>query len=584
MTEKRRTVTKKEKFTNGALVGRYRIQRPLGGGGQSYVYLATNEKTAQQVALKFLKTDDEEGRARLEREARSAGRIWHRNVVRIWGVDYLGDEPFIVSEYVVGRPLTPDRTRPLDDTLLILRQIAQGLAASHAADIIHRDIKPDNILLKDDGTAVIVDFGLGKSTNLGQHEPTEVDVTGAGTIMGTPGYMSPEQAEARQFGSASDIFSFGVLALELLIFENPFRRSIPAASLLAVLRDAPPKVLDKRRDVPPHIADIVDRCLSREPSRRPTAEEVSRLIDTLPERLRHQPTDRVITKPGGRAVSEVEPAARTTARPKGEGFANPIDMSTLTSVDDVVVSIGRSLFALAPAKRDELLDALDRTIGPTSNVTLVASLIADREDVAGARMLYAMVCSLTTNGNPNDECDFDYFAFLSHELLLTLVASLIRRKRWSMIVACLSDDPTGIPYDRCSEYAEILERRGRQLNRTSLRADLLRERHNNVGTTGLLPFDELLAADFFLFARGELSGARLEWRPWSTVYLRAAPAFVMETEEEEREEIALALGVPAQGLKDRLLQVAVCLNRYWRTGLLTIPLRTLELHEIADAS
>ena len=207
----------------GARLGPYEIVAPIGAGGMGEVYKARDTRLGREVALKILPAEvanDPTRRQRFELEARAVAALNHPNIVAIYDVG----EGYMVSELLVGEPLRGGKLG-LRQTIDIAVQIASGLAAAHDAGIVHRDLKPDNILLTRDGRPKILDFGLAKvqASHTSSDDETVTVRTEAGVVMGTPGYMSPEQVRGLVADHRSDIFSFGVILYELLAGRRAFQ-------------------------------------------------------------------------------------------------------------------------------------------------------------------------------------------------------------------------------------------------------------------------------------------------------------------------------------------------------------------------
>src|SRR6266496_1861525 len=209
------------------LLGRYEIRSQLVAGGMGEVYLARDPKINRDVAIKVLPADfssDSERLRRFEQEAQAAGALNHPNILSIYDVDTHDGSPYVVSELLEGETLREQ----LNGTVLPVRkaidyalQIASGLAASHAKGIVHRDLKPENLFVTKEGRVKILDFGLAKLTQVGQsgaatNLPTVTPGTEPGVVLGTLGYMSPEQVKGRPADARSDIFSFGAILFEML--------------------------------------------------------------------------------------------------------------------------------------------------------------------------------------------------------------------------------------------------------------------------------------------------------------------------------------------------------------------------------
>jgi predicted Ser/Thr protein kinase len=252
-------------LSTGDKLGPYEIVAPLGVGGMGEVYRARDTRLGREVALKILPPDvanDPMRRQRFELEARAVAALNHPNIVAIYDV---GDG-YIVSELVDGEPLRGGKLG-LRKTIDIAVQIASGLAAAHDAGIVHRDLKPDNILLTRDGRPKILDFGLAKlQPKAAAADGETVTVrTEAGVVMGTPGYMSPEQVRGLATDHRSDIFSVGVILYELLAGTRAFHGDTSVETMTAILKQDPPELPET---VPAGVRQIVAHCLEKEPARR----------------------------------------------------------------------------------------------------------------------------------------------------------------------------------------------------------------------------------------------------------------------------------------------------------------------------
>src|SRR3954449_6656254 len=212
----------------GTRIGPYEILSPLGSGGMGEVWKAHDSRLNRTVAIK---SSQPQFIARFESEARAIAALNHPNIATLYdvGPDYL------VMEYVEGAPIRPtDDIRKLLDVSV---QIADGLAAAHAAGIVHRDLKPDNILVTKTGRVKILDFGLAKQSATGVAATQALTVTQAGTIAGTVAYMSPEQARGEELDARSDQFSFGLILYELAAGKRAFERASAAETMTAIIRE-----------------------------------------------------------------------------------------------------------------------------------------------------------------------------------------------------------------------------------------------------------------------------------------------------------------------------------------------------------
>ncbi len=256
------------------LVGRYEILARIGQGGMGTVYRVLDHELDRVIALKTIRPDLASNTAalrRLKQETLLTRQIAHRNVIRVFDLGVADGLRFITMEFVEGQDLKSvleHRKRlPLEETLEILGQICQGLGAAHSEDVVHRDLKPQNILLSGDRVR-IVDFGLARSFE-------DTGITHTGVILGTPAYMSPEQALGQHGDVRSDIFSFGVIAFELLTGELPFPNQTLSESLISRTRGRARSIEAVDPEVPAWLARIVMRCLERSaPDRYGSAQEI----------------------------------------------------------------------------------------------------------------------------------------------------------------------------------------------------------------------------------------------------------------------------------------------------------------------
>ena len=267
----------------GRQIGPFVIQKMLGQGGMGVVYEAEDSRLRRRVALKILPsavTQNPERRRRFLREARAASAIAHPTIATIFEVGEDGEHVFLAMELVVGktlRQILEERGAPFEipDALRVTRDIARGLAKAHEAGIIHRDLKPENVMLGADDAPKILDFGLAKHSGASgalapdAFAPTATDLaTVEGRILGTPGYMSPEQSKGKPVDARTDLFALGVVLYELLTGERPFRGSTAVEILIAVDRDPYPPPSAKNPRVSQAIDRIVARCLEKRPDDR----------------------------------------------------------------------------------------------------------------------------------------------------------------------------------------------------------------------------------------------------------------------------------------------------------------------------
>jgi len=255
------------KVEEGSTLGPYRVMQRVGRGGMASVYRGYHPALDRFVAIKVLPdffADDPDYRERFQQEARSVARLKHPNILEIFDYGYDGGTAYLVLELVEGGTLADRLGKPMDlrDVVELLEPLAGALDHAHAHGILHRDIKPSNILLRLDGKPVLADFGLAKMAGSMQR------LTGSGTVMGTPEYMSPEQAADEFVGPASDLYSFAVVAYEMLTGRVPFQGDTPAAVLVSHVTKSMPATRELKGELSAHIEEVLRRALSKHAEER----------------------------------------------------------------------------------------------------------------------------------------------------------------------------------------------------------------------------------------------------------------------------------------------------------------------------
>jgi len=262
-------------LTAGSRVGPYQVLALLGAGGMGQVFRAHDTRLGRDVALKVLPGSFEGNADRLrrfEQEARAAGSLNHPNVLAVYDVGSHEEIVYLVSELLEGQTLSDRiaaRPFPARKAIEIAIQIAQGLAAAHDKGIVHRDLKPDNLFLTRDGRVKILDFGLARQVGTdagagpGESAPTETRLTEPGTVLGTVGYMSPEQVLGRPADQRSDLFSLGAILYEMLSGRRAFQRASPVETMNAILKEEPQDLSELAPALPPGVERIVRRCLEK---------------------------------------------------------------------------------------------------------------------------------------------------------------------------------------------------------------------------------------------------------------------------------------------------------------------------------
>ncbi len=264
----------------GSRLGPYEIVAPIGAGGMGEVYRAKDPRLGREVAIKVLPASfstDTDRLRRFEQEARAAGLLNHPNITAVYDIGSHDGAPYVVSELLEGETLRAalaggklSARKAIDYAV----QLAQGLAAAHEKGIVHRDLKPENVFVTRDGRVKILDFGLAKLTHTGEGSeartnlPTDAAGTEPGVVMGTMGYMAPEQVRGKPADARSDIFAFGAILHEMLSGRRAFQGDSAADTMSAILREDPPDLSVTNQNVPPGLERILRHCLEKNPEQR----------------------------------------------------------------------------------------------------------------------------------------------------------------------------------------------------------------------------------------------------------------------------------------------------------------------------
>lgn len=260
---------------NGEVIcGRYRLDERIGAGAMSEVWLAHDLELERPVAVKLIAATTD--RDRFVREAQTVAALSHPNVCRLFDFGEADGRPFIVFEYLRGGTLedrlTPEQPLADADTARVAAELAAALAHAHARGVLHRDVKPSNVLFDEEGNAKLADFGIARVGALST-------LTEAGTILGTAAYISPEQAQAQPVTAASDVYAFGVVLYLLLTGRLPFDAEAPLELALKHVNDAPVAIAELRPDAPPALERVATWSLAKRPDERP--QDGSALVDAL---------------------------------------------------------------------------------------------------------------------------------------------------------------------------------------------------------------------------------------------------------------------------------------------------------------
>jgi serine/threonine protein kinase len=295
-------------LASGTRLGTYEIVSLIGAGGMGEVYRARDSNLNRDVAVKVLLnlSTDPQRLHRFEQEARAAGSINHPNILAVYHMGTYEGAPYLVSELLEGETLRPIVKRgplPLRKVIDYGVQIANGLQAAHEKGIVHRDLKPENVFLTREGRIKILDFGLAKLTQPEGSEFGAMTVTSAtepGVVMGTVGYMSPEQVRGERVDLRTDIFAFGAMLYEMLTGKPAFQQATATESMTAILRDDPPDILDLVPSLPMGIQRVLHRCIEKVPEQRfHSAADLAFALSSAADSALSGPRPAVVIPPAG---------------------------------------------------------------------------------------------------------------------------------------------------------------------------------------------------------------------------------------------------------------------------------------------
>jgi predicted ATPase/predicted Ser/Thr protein kinase len=371
----------------GFKLGPFEIVSSLGVGGMGEVYRARDLRLERTVAIKLLPAAFSADSARLQRfeqEARSASALNHPNIVTIYELGRDGSALYIAMELVEGqnlRQLLAAGLLPMRRTIDIAVQIAEGLTKAHEAGITHRDLKPENIMISDDGLVKILDFGLAKqgprSGGPSDVNTTSTSLTGAGLIVGTIGYMSPEQVDGQPLDFRSDQFSFGLVLYEMATGKRPFQKSRAAETLVAILREEAEPVATQNRNAPAPLCWAIERCLAKEAAKRyVSTRELARELAAIRDCFSEEPLKQAQVRPTNLPVSRTGFVGREKEVAAAKELLLRQDLRLLTVTGPG--GIGKTRFAVEVAH--QLVDQFPGGIhfvplSPVSDAALVASVI-----------------------------------------------------------------------------------------------------------------------------------------------------------------------------------------------------------------
>jgi Tol biopolymer transport system component len=298
----------------GTRLGEYEVKTLVGAGGMGEVYRARDSRLGRDVAIKVLPSSlsgDPDRLRRFEQEARAAAALNHPNILAVFQMGTYEGAPYLVSELLEGETLREQIKRgrlSMRKAIDYGVQIARGLAAAHEKGIVHRDLKPENLFATKDGRVKILDFGLAKlmqPITSEQDGPTLTEGTEAGVVMGTVGYMAPEQVRGQATDHRADIFAFGAILYEMLAGKRAFQKPTSPETMSAILNEDPPGISQVTANIPPALQRVVHRCLEKNPEQRfQSASDLAFALDALSET---SSASRAFPEKGGRRISEFWP-------------------------------------------------------------------------------------------------------------------------------------------------------------------------------------------------------------------------------------------------------------------------------------
>lgn len=320
-------------------IGKYEVSEQIGVGGFGAVYRGRDPFIKRTVAIKTCQVNDEEIKHRFFREAELAGNLHHRNITTIYDFGVENGIPYIVQEFLTGEDLDRVIKRgepiPVTRKLEILMAIADGLGYAHNASIVHRDVKPANIRVLEDGTIKVMDFGIAKSMQ------TESNLTQTGITLGTSAYLAPEQIRGDAIDRRTDIFAMGVLAYELLTYRKPFRGEHLSTVLYKILNDVPEPIETLAQDVPPALAAAVQGAMAKLPAERyPTMEAFRKDLQAVYRELSGES--------GGHAGASALAQTVRTIRPQSDDMDTTL-ATPASGVSPIAITPPSGALARAPA-------------------------------------------------------------------------------------------------------------------------------------------------------------------------------------------------------------------------------------------
>ena len=420
----------------GKTIGSYEVVGELGGGGMGVVYRARDTVLGRQVALKFLRAQQNDGDAlgRFFHEARAASALNHPNIITIFEIGESDGSSYIVMELVDGHTVRAlaQAELPLEHALRIGAQTARALAVAHAAGIVHRDIKPENIMVRPDGYVKVLDFGVATAIVAGETDATATVHTNPGFVMGSLRYMSPEQGRGEALTGASDIFSLGLVLYELMTRTHPFLSPTPMGTLHSILHDSPTPPSRLNPAIPTPVESLMLSMLEKDWRRRPTAAEIVSALEQTDAFVRAvvaesawEVSHTVGRETEGQAIGRSYAAAAAghgsllcVTGEAGLGKTTLVE-GFLSGLQDTVIARGRCSERLAGAEAYlpvfEALSSLLRTRGGESAARIMKT---------AAPTWFVQVASITDEASPTGQMLSETKSAISQERMKREIVSL----------------------------------------------------------------------------------------------------------------------------------------------------------------
>jgi len=386
----------------GKSLGRYHILEQLGEGGMATVYKAYDTRLETDVAVKVIRTENlapsvlERSLKRFEREAKALARLTHPNIVKVTDYGEYEGKPYLVMEYLPGGTLKQKLGKPLEwqEVIHILLPIARALDFAHRQSMIHRDVKPANILITADGEPMLTDFGIAKIID----EEATQDLTGTSAAIGTPEYMAPEQATAKSVDKRADIYAFGVVLYEMLTGRKPFIADTPMAVLIKHAIEPLPRPSQFVRDLPPRLEQILLKALAK--NREDRYQSMGELVNALEDVTQNTKTVKPTPRPPARNVPPTitekipalppspatrPPSPREAIGRGGEGaWRKWIFLGALVILLGIALAIGNGILGLGTRGMGPLAGLATNTLTPTLTSTPTLTLTPTKTPVPTA--------------------------------------------------------------------------------------------------------------------------------------------------------------------------------------------------------